>query len=66
MKKFAILLAILLLLLSGCGETRTVTCDHCGDTIQLPQNSNIEDDWIVFCNTCEENLFGENPVVDPG
>ncbi|MBQ3504936.1 MAG: hypothetical protein IJA75_09575 [Oscillospiraceae bacterium] len=65
MKKLALLLAALLLLLPGCGETRTVTCDHCGAQIELPADSKIEDDWIVFCKACEEDLFADNPVVSP-
>ena len=64
MKKLALLLAALLLLLPGCGETRTVTCDHCGAQIQLPADSKIEEDWIVFCKTCELEAFGESGVVD--
>ena len=65
MKKIGILLAVLLVLLPGCAGSKTVTCDHCGETIQLPQDSKIEEDWIVFCKTCEEDLFAENPVVSP-
>ena len=65
MKRLALLLA-LLLLLSGCADPKTVTCDHCGAEITLNKGSNITDEWIVFCKECEENLFGENPVVSPG
>lgn len=57
------LLAFLMLsLLAGCA-TRTVHCDACGDEITVEEKSNIEEDWIVFCKTCEEDLFGDNPVV---
>lgn len=68
MKKLALLLALLVLLsaLTGCGEPKTVTCDHCGASIELSRNSNITDEWIIFCKTCEEELFGDNPVVSPG
>ena len=65
MKKLVLLLAALLILLPGCGETKTVTCDHCGAQIELPKNSNVEEDWIVFCKTCENDLFEDNPVVSP-
>ena len=54
----------LIALLTGCG-TKLVHCDHCGGEIELPKNDKIEEDWIVFCKTCEEELFGENPVVEP-
>lgn len=65
---FAILLALLALmaLLAGCGGTKTVHCDHCGDEIELAASDKIEEDWSVFCKTCEEEIFGENPVVSPG
>ena len=58
--------AVLLLTFSGCGEPRTVHCDHCGGEITLEADSNITEDWIVFCKQCEEDLFADNPVVDPG
>ena len=65
MRYLAALLA-LILLLTGCGGTKTVTCDHCGKDITLSEDSNITDEWIVFCKECEESLFGDNPVVTPG
>ena len=65
MKHLALIL-VLLLLLCGCSGTKTVTCDHCGSEITLSKDSNITDEWIVFCKECEENLFGDNPVVSPG
>ena len=66
MKRLTLVLAVLLLLLCGCSEKKTVTCDHCGAEIELKPDSNITDEWIVFCKECEENLFGDNPVVSPG
>lgn len=59
------LLLIFILLLAGCAkETKTVTCDGCGGEIVLEADSNITDDWIVFCKTCEQELFGGTGVVD--
>ena len=64
-KLLCILLALALLLLGGCAkEKRTVTCDGCGQEITLDANSNITDEWIVFCKTCEQELFGGTGVVD--
>ena len=65
-KRLLALLAVLMLILCGCGETKIVHCDHCGDEITLEADSNITEDWIVFCKQCEEDLFADNPVVDPG
>ena len=61
-----ILLAALLLSLMGCGgEPKIVHCDRCGDEIQLEADSNIDEDWIVFCKTCEKEAFGDDGVVSP-
>jgi hypothetical protein len=66
-KLLCLLLIPVLLLLGGCGkETRTVTCDGCGTEITLDADSNITDEWIVFCKTCEQEKFGGTGVVDGG
>ena len=66
-RKIGMLLAVLALLVltAGCGGTKIVHCDHCGGEIELAAGDKIEEDWIVFCKTCEEELFGDNPVVSP-
>lgn len=68
MKKviFLILAFCLTLTMASCGKTRTVTCDHCGEAITIPDTSNITEEWIVYCKTCELALFGEDGVVQPG
>lgn len=65
MKKFFIVLLVLamLMMLAGCGKTRTVTCDVCGADIEIAEDSNITDDWIVFCEECEAKI---GCVVEPG
>ena len=66
-KLLCVLLALAMLLLSGCGkETRTITCDGCGQEITVDADSNITDEWIVFCQTCEQELFGGTGVVEGG
>lgn len=68
MKKWCILFLVvsLLVTMAACGKTKTVTCDHCGEAITLPEDSNITDEWIVYCKECELELFGEDGVVQPG
>ena len=61
--KYLIALLFALLMLTACGETKTVTCDGCGKTIEIEANSNITEDWIVYCEDCELALFGEGGVV---
>ena len=66
--KHSILFALLLslALLCGCGgKGGIVHCDHCGAEIELEKGSKITEDWIVYCKTCEHNLFGEEGVVAP-
>lgn len=64
MKKYGILLCLLALLLSGCGGKRGIVhCDHCSAEITLEPGSKITEDWIVYCKTCEHDLFGEEGVV---
>lgn len=58
-----LLAVIMLLALTACGGTRTVLCDRCGAEITVEKDSNITEDWIVFCKDCEEEI---GPVVDPG
>ena len=56
MGKIACLVLAMLLVLAGCGK-RTVTCDGCGKAITVKENSNVTDEWILFCSTCEEDLL---------
>ena len=57
------LVVVMLLTLVACGQKRTVICDGCGTEITVKDNSNITDEWIVFCEKCELELFGEDGVV---
>lgn len=50
-------------LLSGCGETKTVTCDRCGEPQRVQASSNMDDSWIIYCADCEKELFGEEGLV---
>ena len=62
-----LLIAILLLLtlLSACGEKKILHCDHCGDEVEVEADSNMEEDWIVYCGPCNEELFGDDPLLAP-
>lgn len=64
MKKLLIvlILALSLLALTGCGEKRIVHCDRCGKEVKVEADSNITDDWIIFCKECEQEI---GPVVIP-
>ena len=67
MRKILALLLAVLMRLAGCGKkTRTVTCDGCGADITVEEDSNITDEWIVYCDECYTELFGEEGLVSPG
>ena len=63
MKKLLCLLPALVMLLTliACGDAKTVSCDRCGAEIIVEKDSNINDDWIVFCKDCEEEI---GPMVE--
>lgn len=58
-KRFlALMLAMAMLtLLGGCGETKTVHCDGCGKEVSVEAGSNMDEDWIIFCEDCEIDVI---------
>ena len=65
MRKLLVICLVLALMLSiaACIKTKELHCDHCGKVCEVAQSSNMEEDWIIYCKECEEELFGDNPVV---
>ena len=64
MKKFVLLLMILAMIFAfaGCGEKKTLRCDNCGADVQVAANSEMTDEWIIYCEECEASL-GFNTLV---
>ena len=58
-----ILALLAIFLLSGCGSSNTVACDHCGKEMKVRSGSKVDDSWIVYCEDCELELFGEDGLV---
>ncbi len=58
----ALLLALSLLSLAGCGKTRIVHCDRCGKEITVPESSNMTEEWIILCTDCSKEV---EPTVQP-
>lgn len=60
-----------LLCLCACGKeepakeepTRIVHCDHCGEAVEIEEDSNMTEDWIIYCGPCNEKLFGDDPLL---
>ena len=44
-------------------KTKILHCDHCGTEIKVSESSNMEEDWIIYCETCNEELFGDDPLL---
>ena len=65
MKKFlaVLLIACLFLTLAGCMKTKILHRDHCGTEIKVSESSNMEEDWIIYCKTCNEEFFGDDPLL---
>lgn len=51
-------LVMLLTVLSACGPKKTLHCDHCGNAVEVDADSNMEEDWIIYCGPCDQELFG--------
>ena len=61
----AVIFAMLVLLstLCGCGEKKELTCDHCGTKVLVSAKSNMQENWIVYCEECNEKLFSDDPIL---
>ncbi len=50
-----LLILTALVCFSSCaGETKTLTCDGCGKLVEVEADSNMTDEWILFCAECGE------------
>lgn len=66
MKKVILTILILLMILSMAScKTKTLHCDHCGAEVTVKESSNMEEDWIIYCAECNEELFDGDPLLDP-
>lgn len=66
MKKIicALLIVSIFLCLAGCGKTKTLHCDSCNTEITVNENSKVEEDWAIYCESCEEAIMGDNTILD--
>ena len=63
MKKLIVLLLVAVMLLgilSGCAK-KILHCDGCGKEVQVDESSNMEEDWLVFCEECNKEI---QPEID--
>lgn len=54
----SILIAALMLILAGCA-TKVLHCDKCNSEVKVQENSNMEEDWAIFCESCNEEIMAE-------
>lgn len=58
-----LLLALSVSLLAGCWAKKTVICDGCGKQLQISEKSNMDDSWIIYCDACNKEFFGEDGLI---
>lgn len=65
LKKILMMLCVAALILSmvACGASKTLHCDSCGKEVRVRESSNMEEDWILYCEECNESLFGDDPIL---
>lgn len=55
-----VLLLLCLLALVACGKPgKILHCDACGKEIAVPADSDMEEDWILLCEDCRQQLEPE-------
>ena len=65
MKKILCFIVVFTLLLSltGCGKKKILHCDNCDDEIKVNENNKMDESWTIFCESCNEELFGDNSLL---
>ena len=64
MKKLLIILtAVCILSCTSCTEKRILHCDSCNTQIKVKASSDMDEDWYIYCKTCNRELFGDDPVL---
>ena len=61
-KKIALIFGfvLLLLVLASCGgEKKIVHCDNCTTELSIDEDSSMDDEWIIYCEPCSEELFSD-------
>ncbi len=60
-----IIAVLLLVLIFGgiflIGNKKTLHCDGCDEIIRVSKNSEMEEDWMIFCEDCNNAMTGDLP-----
>lgn len=64
LRKIALIsgIALSLLMLVSCGEKKLVHCDNCTTELAIDEDSSMDDEWIIYCEPCSEELFPEDII----
>ena len=54
-KLLCFVMALSFLFAMGCA-TKTLHCDGCNKEIEVKESSAMEEDWIIYCDECNEKL----------
>ncbi len=58
-----ILTVCLTFALVSCVKTKVLHCDRCQCEITVKESSNMDEEWIIYCEKCNEELFGDDPIL---
>lgn len=65
MKKIITVFLILLTLsFVSCGEVKTLHCDSCGKAVEVDADSNMEEEWTIYCGECEHEKGLDTLIVE--
>ena len=62
-KLYILAATALLLALTACGKTKLLHCANCNKEVEVAADSNMNEDWILYCSECEM-LLGLDNIVD--
>ena len=49
-----------LLTVGGCAKTKTLHCDKCNAEIAVKENSDMNEEWGIYCDECQKEIFSED------
>lgn len=63
MKRVLLIMLALLMMtaLCACGEQKQLQCDGCGTMVSVNADSDMTDEWLIYCGECEKEL---QPEID--
>lgn len=60
---FMLVFALMSIIASCHKEMKTLTCDGCGVDVQVEADSNMEEDWLVYCEKCNAEILEDFPEL---